>query len=736
MPPKAKPKKLTKKELLALQEEQRRKDEEERKKREEEEEKQRKILEEQRRKEEERLAAEEKARLKEEEQELEGWRNQILKEREEQVREMRKVHEWDRYMKCSSKPDAIKENELSTFITQYNESPRVTELKIDEALQQIQYAESVVEDVIAFQQRAYAEGRVEDSQRLLKQVLQIRQINDRKIEEISSHLCIYAEFLYEQKLDEISKRLQSESPNKNIKSTDDKQKTEIYKIYPPLPDIRYGVWINPHSKSSYRHKPIDFLGIGIQCEVPRNYMSQSIIMKALWTSYDSLTSPEYKQNSKDIVMGGVLNVECLEYLPAKVKTANWTLKFHYDVEESIKRLPYPSQDSNAQTHQNIQPVKVSYTLPPYLLIYPNDHHRVVVYDSQQQKWTSEYIVDDVKYEADKKLLYFSTIRLAPCAYVQEKCTDYPYVSWKIRCVKPDTAYIDIQGKRDTFKFQVTAGFVMLRNRNEPELKHLVNKKMPTGLLLSQLSKSGIHLQPHEDDANDENIVKKNPAAEATAIAEIVFAVRSFFIQSSRFSGQINKDKILVRIKENLEYDEEFLENQEKDWKTICFQPGKCSIIKSRDSQATCNENLLEETVTHSTLELLLKKHDLAEQKVLDKMRDLKSILFMDTLSRFLNLTKLLSFTSGILPENQPKKVYQKAERTIPNNSLLGNTSFIMNNLNPTSSSQIQGAEDKKSEGVIQEQQGQPPAEGEQQNNTNQSNSQQENEEKKEEVPAN
>lgn len=79
-------------------------------------------------------------------------------------------------------------------------------------------------------------------------------------------------------------------------------------------------------------------------------MSQAIIMKSLWTSYDSLTSPEYKAATKDIVMGGVLNVECLEYLPAKIKTSNWTLKFHYDVEESIKRLPYPSQDSNAQTH--------------------------------------------------------------------------------------------------------------------------------------------------------------------------------------------------------------------------------------------------------------------------------------------------------------------------------------------------------------------------------------------------
>lgn len=134
------------------------------------------------------------------------------------------------------------------------------------------------------------------------------------------------------------------------------------------------------------------------------------------------------------------------------------------------------------------------------------------------------------------MLAFNAYRLSPFAYVQDKCSDFPYVSWKIRCVKTDTAYIDIQGKRDTFKFEITPGYVMLRNRTEPELAHLVNKKMHTGLLLTQLSKSGIHLQPNEDDAADEKIVKKNTYAETTAIGELILAARSFFIRSSRFSG--------------------------------------------------------------------------------------------------------------------------------------------------------------------------------------------------------
>jgi hypothetical protein len=47
------------------------------------------------------------------------------------------------------------------------------------------------------QQRAQADGRHEDNARLKKQVLLVRETNDRKIEELTSHLCINAEYLYE-----------------------------------------------------------------------------------------------------------------------------------------------------------------------------------------------------------------------------------------------------------------------------------------------------------------------------------------------------------------------------------------------------------------------------------------------------------------------------------------------------------------------------------------------------------
>jgi cancer susceptibility candidate protein 1 len=49
------------------------------------------------------------------------------------------------------------------------------------------------------------------------------------------------------------------------------------------------------------------------------------------------------------------------------------------------------------------------------------------------------------------------------------------------------------------------------------------------------------------------------------------------------------------MRENLEYDEEFAEDQEKDWKSVVFGANKCYCIKARDSAETLDEAMLNGT---------------------------------------------------------------------------------------------------------------------------------------------
>lgn len=56
---------------------------------------------------------------------------------------------------------------------------------------------------------------------------------------------------------------------------------------------------------------------------------------------------------------------------------------------------------------------------------------------------------------------------------------------------------------------------------------------------------------------------------------------------------------MVRIRENMEYDEEFAEDQEKEWKSIVWWTNKCACVKSRDSWENLNENFVDGTVVSS-----------------------------------------------------------------------------------------------------------------------------------------
>ena len=178
-----------------------------------------------------------------------------------------------------------------------------------------------------------------------------------------------------------------------------------------------------------------------------------------------------------------------------------------------------------------------------------------------------------------------------------------------RCINPEKAVFTIQGKREAYDFEITKGNIMLRRPNLPELQHLIGKQMTPGCLLYELQKCGVLLMPVRQDAQVAEITEKEEAAEDQAIQDIGFASRSFYIKSSKWNNSIPEDRVLCRVRENPEYDEEFHEDQEKLWKTVCWWKNKCGIIMSKDSSQNCNQTLLKDTTTHSTFSLLLKKHE-------------------------------------------------------------------------------------------------------------------------------
>jgi cancer susceptibility candidate protein 1 len=167
----------------------------------------------------------------------------------------------------------------------------------------------------------------------------------------------------------------------------------------------------------------------------------------------------------------------------------------YSVDDRLRNIPYPDPNTQIQA----DPIAIALTLPEYIFICENDEIKVGVWDEKDKVWQSD-LIDDLQLDKSSRKLEFTTRKLAQMAYLQSRCTDYPYKKWKLRCVENEQAILDIETKRLTLTFEIGPDYLMLLERNDPELKDLVNKKLQPGVLLLELSKCGLHLMPADEDA--------------------------------------------------------------------------------------------------------------------------------------------------------------------------------------------------------------------------------------------
>lgn len=107
--------------------------------------------------------------------------------------------------------------------------------------------------------------------------------------------------------------------------------------------------------------------------------------------------------------------------------------------------------------------------------------------------------------------------------------------------------------------------------------------MSPGLLLIELSKCGVLLLPKDEDAKYGEITLKDKFSEENAIIDISTTLRGFAYRSSKWNKSLSGDNIVVKQRENLEYDREFFEDHEPDWKYVMWWPNKCAYVRTSDA---------------------------------------------------------------------------------------------------------------------------------------------------------
>lgn len=178
--------------------------------------------------------------------------------------------------------------------------------------------------------------------------------------------------------------------------------------------------------------------------------------------------------------------------------------------------------------------------------------------------------------------------------------DYPYKDWRLRCINEETVVLDVYTKRLKLVFEITPltvklcwcgvpGVENIQNTSlytgevTKEVQYLIDKDFSPGYLLLELRKCGINLLPRDEDAKLAGIELKDRGAEERAILDVSNSVRAFHFRRSVWNqgpaGEegIGSDQILLKLRENLEFDRDYMEDYEPDWRYVSWWNNKCAF---------------------------------------------------------------------------------------------------------------------------------------------------------------
>lgn len=73
--------------------------------------------------------------------------------------------------------------------------------------------------------------------------------------------------------------------------------------------------------------------------------------------------------------------------------------------------------------------------------------KLAQFDTNTSKWLPLPPDTLIEYDPKDKKATCRVYRPEPIAYIQDRCTDYPYVAWELRSVEEGVAHLDIELKR-------------------------------------------------------------------------------------------------------------------------------------------------------------------------------------------------------------------------------------------------------------------------------------------------
>ena len=96
--------------------------------------------------------------------------------------------------------------------------------------------------------------------------------------------------------------------------------------------MKLGIYANVSGKTQL-HKYVEYGGIA--CKTPRALGGQSLIIRAMWKSYDDVSS-EAGPYYPDIIVGGIVDFRLYQFPELSRQAMKWTIRSILSVNERLK----------------------------------------------------------------------------------------------------------------------------------------------------------------------------------------------------------------------------------------------------------------------------------------------------------------------------------------------------------------------------------------------------------------
>merc|ERR1711977_462605 len=235
-------------------------------------------------------------------------------------------------------------------------------------------------------------------------------------------------------------------------------------------------------------------------------------------------------------------------------------------------------------------------------------------------------IGEITWELETRRISFFSQRLAAFSITQERHLDLPYQWWNLRPIAPMQAELTVQAARYELHFVITEHGLRLKGPELPELQSLMYTEVSPAKedgtpAVREPRECGMNLMPEDSDAEFlTNYVPKCPETEARAYSDLSEVAAYYDIASSKHNKKLDKDRALVRIRENPHYEEydPLDPDSETDYTSVMFWPDKSSFVQSLES--TPGDKLLKDHLTHASFYLCFDKHPHPPANQQDKLQ--------------------------------------------------------------------------------------------------------------------